>query len=39
MENKKPFKVTVIGDPTVGKTCLLVTYVEKTFPDFYVPTV
>lgn len=35
----RPLKMTVVGDGTVGKTCLLVTYTKKVFPTKYVPTV
>ncbi len=33
------FKVVVIGDPTVGKTSLMLKYTEKKFKDLYIPTV
>lgn len=32
-------KCVVIGDGNVGKTCLMKTYVENSFPRDYVPTV
>ena len=32
-------KLVVVGDGTVGKTCLLTVFVEKRFPTEYEPTI
>lgn len=33
------WKIVVIGDPTVGKTSLMLRYTQKTFRELYIPTV
>ena len=32
-------KLVVVGDGTVGKTCLLTVFVDKRFPNEYEPTI
>eukprot|EP00127_Corallochytrium_limacisporum_P000694 Clim_evm13s23 gene=Clim_evmTU13s23 len=37
--NKVTLKLVIVGDPAVGKTCLLTVFKNGVFPQQYVPTV
>ena len=40
MEKKSHvFKVLILGDPSVGKSCFLIRYTEDTFQDVYLSTI
>lgn len=38
-EHQYKFKIIVIGDPRVGKTTLMLRYVDAAFRELYIPTV
>ena len=39
MQIEYKWKVIVLGDPSVGKTTLMIQYTEKKFNELYIPTV
>ncbi len=38
MSLKLSFKICIVGEPAVGKTSLIIRYIENKFQDNYIPT-
>ena len=38
-QNEEAMKIVIVGDRSVGKTCLVQTYGTSKFPDSQPPTV
>ena len=39
MSDECVYKVLLLGDTTVGKTCFLMKYTDKTFQDIHMATI
>ena len=39
MSEETVYKVLLLGDTTVGKTCFLMKYTDKTFQDIHMATI